>query len=159
MDSTGRSVISVLTDDHRQVEGLLVRLRDASDPEERRRVLDEVTTAMVQHAAGEETVLYPAVREALPYGVINVEKEIAVHVEIKEALWNLEETDAAGSGFEALVTDLIAKVHQSVVNEENGVFPWFAQCVGERELIELGARVQALRETRPGRASDVGPAE
>jgi hypothetical protein len=159
MDSTERSVISVLTDDHRQVEELLVRLRDTTDPEERRRLLDEVTTAMVQHAAGEETVLYPAVREALPHGAIDLEKEIAAHVRIKEVLWNLEKTDAVGSEFEALVTDLIAEVHQVIVNEEDGVFAWFAERVGERELIGLGARVQALRETRPGRASDVGPVE
>jgi hemerythrin superfamily protein len=145
MDLTERSVISLLTRDHRQVEELLGRLQAASDQEERRRLLDEVTAEVVQHAVAEETYLYQALREAIPSGAVDIEKEIAAHAKIKNLLQELEKTDAAGPGFEPLVAKLIAEVHRDIVNEEYAVFPWFAEWVDEVKLAELGDQVKALR--------------
>jgi hemerythrin superfamily protein len=145
MDLTERSVISLLTRDHRQVEELLGRLQAASDPEERRRLLDEVTAEVVQHAVAEETYLYQALREAIPSGAVDIEKEIAAHTKIKNLLQELEKTDAAGPEFEPLVTKLIAEVHRDIVNEEYAVFPWFAEWGDEVKLADLGDQVKAIR--------------
>jgi hemerythrin superfamily protein len=156
MDSTERSVISVLTRDHRQIEELLARLQTATDPEECRRLIDEVTTEVVQHADAEEMYLYQTVREAIPDGAVNIEKEIAAHVKIKEVLEELKRTNVADPKFKALLTELIAAVHQDIINEEHSVFPWFAQWVDEIKLEELGDQVQALRNKAPASTPDDG---
>jgi hemerythrin-like domain-containing protein len=144
-DPTERSVISALTRDHRHIQELLGRLRAATDPGERRRLLDEVATEIVQHEDAEEKYLYEVVRGAIPPGAIDIPKQIEAHVTIKAVLEELSRTDTAREEFDRLVSELSAEVDQNILNEENSVFTWLAQWVDERTLAELGDEIQALR--------------
>jgi hemerythrin-like domain-containing protein len=151
VDSTERSVISALIRDHRQIEELLARLQTATDPGERHKLLDEVTTAIVQHADAEDKYVYDVLRGAIPRGAIDIDKQVAAHLNIKTMLEELNErSDAASGEFEQLVTALIAEVRQNIVNEEHGVFAWLVQWVDESTLAELGDQVQALRHQGVG---------
>jgi hemerythrin superfamily protein len=147
VDSSDRSVISALTRDHRQIEAMLARLQTATEPEERRKLLDEVTTEIVHHADAEDKYLYRVVRGAIPREAIDIDKQIAAHVKIKTMLEELNEcSDAANREFAPLVSELIAEVHQNIVNEEHGVFAWLVQWVDESTLAEIGDQVEALRK-------------
>jgi hypothetical protein len=149
VDLIERSVISALTRDHRQIEERLARLQGATDPEERRRLLGEVTTEIVQHADAEDRYLYRVVREAIPRGAIDiavdVEKQIEAHAKVKAMVEGLERIDVTGGEFERLVTELAAEIHQNIVDEEHSVFAWLVQWVDESTLAELGDEVQTLR--------------
>jgi hemerythrin-like domain-containing protein len=147
VDSRDRSVISALTRDHRQIEEMLARLQTATEPEERRKLLDEVTTGIVHHADAEDKYLYRVVRGAIPRGAIDVDQQIAAHTRIKTMLEELNErSDAPNDEFAPLVSELIAEVHQNIVNEEHGVFAWLVQWVDESTLAEIGDQVEALRK-------------
>jgi hemerythrin superfamily protein len=145
VDSTGRSVVSTLTRDHRHIEELLTGLQTATDPADRRRLLDEVTTEMVQHAEAEEKYLYEVVRSAIPRGAIDIENQIEAHARIKAVLGEMQRTDAGQDEFDRLIAELIAEVSQNILNEENSVFAWLTQWVDERTLAELGDEIEALR--------------
>jgi hemerythrin superfamily protein len=146
MDSTDRSVISALKRDHRQIEQLLARLQAAADPETRRRLRDGVTGAMVQHADAEDKYLYPVIRSALPRGAMDIEKQIRAHAKVKEMLEDLKRADVAGCEFEQLVMEIIAEVHQNILDEEDGVFAWLVQWVDENTLAALGDEMQMHKE-------------
>jgi hemerythrin-like domain-containing protein len=140
-------VISALTRDHRQIEEMLARLQTATEPVERRKLLEDVTTGIVHHADAEDKYLYRVVRGAIPRGAIDVDQQIAAHTRIKTMLEELNErSDAPNAEFAALVSELIAEVHQNIVNEEHGVFAWLVQWVDESTLAEIGDQVEALRK-------------
>lgn len=145
VDSTERSVVSALTRDHRHIEELLARLHTTTDPADRRTLLDEVTTEIVQHADAEEKYLYEIVRSAIPRGAIDIENQIEAHVRIKAVLGAMQRTDAGQAEFDRLMAELIAEVRQNILNEEHSVFAWLTQWVDERTLAELGDEIKALR--------------
>jgi hemerythrin superfamily protein len=145
VDPTERSVVSALTRDHRHIEELLTRLQTATDAADRRRLLYEVSTEIVQHADAEEKYLYDVVRGAIPHGAVDIEKQIEAHAKIKVMLGELQRTDAGREEFDRLVAELITRVHQNILNEENSVFAWLTQWVDERTLAELGDEIEALR--------------
>src|SRR4051794_40574333 len=134
MDSTKRSVISALTRDHRQIERLLALLQAATDPEERRLLRRQVTVVIIQHADAEDNDLYRVLREAIPRGAIDIEKQIAAHLKIKLMLDELMGTDVAGCEFKQLVDGLVAEIQQNILTEEASVFPWLVQWVDENTL-------------------------
>jgi hemerythrin-like domain-containing protein len=149
MDSTERSVISVLTRDHRHIQELLGTLRAAGDPPEHRRIRARLRLEMVRHFVAEETYLYPAVGRAVPCRAIDTAKQVAAHTRIETIVNELERTDAEGPALVALVNELTAQAHQHFLNEEYGVFPWLAQSVSDRELIDLGEEVREFEDTAP----------
>lgn len=146
VDSSERSVISALTRDHRRIQDMLVRLRAATAPDERRRLLDEVSAEIVHHADAEEKYLYEVVRNSVPRGAVDIDGQFAAHGKIKAVLGELTRTECSGAGFDRLLARLTAEVHQNIVHEETSVFAWLVQWVDERTLAELGDEIQALRE-------------
>lgn len=63
--ATARDAIAVLKADHRDVEKLFKEFERTGDTayKTRRKLVDRMITALSQHAAIEEEVLYPAARE------------------------------------------------------------------------------------------------
>jgi hemerythrin-like domain-containing protein len=143
--STERSVVSALMREHRHIEELLTRLRAAADPADRRALLDEVTTAMVQHTDAEEKYLYAVVREAIPRGAIDIETQVEAHARIMAVLGEMQRSDAGDEEFRRLTAELVAEVRQNILDEETSVFAWLTQWVDERTLAEIGDEIEALR--------------
>ena len=70
-------LISVLTEDHQELNGLLLELEVLSGGEHLQRVLtDQLIIESVRHAVAEECYLYPLYRTRVPGG-----QEIAEYVE------------------------------------------------------------------------------
>jgi hemerythrin superfamily protein len=64
----GTDVVDELTTDHKEALGLLDRALSASEPEERRDLVDTAISEVVRHAVAEEMYVYPAMREHLRTG-------------------------------------------------------------------------------------------
>ncbi|TDB74384.1 hemerythrin domain-containing protein [Actinomadura sp. KC216] len=152
-----RDVIQVLTHDHREVEEMFDELSEATDPDARRRIVNDITIELVRHSVAEEMYLYPAVRELVPGGDELADKEISEHAEVERILKELERADPAHDSFGTLVRRLIDDVSAHVREEEGEMFPRLADNAGSEELLALGKQVESAKRTAPTRPHPSAP--
>ncbi|WP_188194779.1 hemerythrin domain-containing protein [Nonomuraea sp. SYSU D8015] len=158
MAENRRSVIEILTQDHREVEDMFTQLTAETDPEKRRRIADDVTIELVRHAIAEEMHLYPAVRRHVPDGDAIADKELSDHAEIERVLKELEKMDTAtGADFDTLVRRLVEDVTSHVRDEESNLFPALARHATPDDLLELGKKVESAKAKAPTRPHPSAP--
>ncbi|WP_329249116.1 hemerythrin domain-containing protein [Actinoallomurus sp. NBC_01490] len=151
MDSDDRSLISVLTRDHRRIANLLARLvrRD----EDRRQLVDELTVEVMRHIAAEDLYLYPVAREVFPVAreaivdcVIDFSHHKDIDVRVEQILADLAEAEPDSNSFDALVTKLVAEGSRVILHEELAVFPWLARYGDRQTLVELGDVIKSFED-------------
>jgi hemerythrin-like domain-containing protein len=143
-----RDVISLLIQDHREVDELLVRLEELADEEpdagergEARAVAGQVITELTGHWAAERRYLYPLVRERVPGGVAIAERDTAEQAEVEDDLRELHRLDPAQHEFWGRVAVLTDRVRAHVRDEEIELFPLVRDAVPRKVLVELACRV------------------
>lgn len=146
----GRSIISVLTDEHLQLEALSAELVDAWPP--RRDLTDVVTAAVSKHLSAEEQYLYPAVRALLPDGERIVEDEIDRDTSLLRQLAVLDEAEPESQSYHDLTEAVDAEIlrHGQICARE--IFPRLSELASEADLIRLGNRIEIAEEAAPTRA-------
>ncbi|HSJ51659.1 MAG TPA: hemerythrin domain-containing protein [Actinomycetota bacterium] len=149
--------VALLKQDHRTVEELFRRYESMDDGEERTEIVRQFTRELSVHAAIEEQVLYPEVKDVLPQGRSMAEEAIQEHQEAKEALADLERMDATDPGFDRKVRTLIADVRHHVEEEENEMLPRLASAVPASTLDELGEKMERAKGTAPTRPHPHAP--
>jgi hemerythrin superfamily protein len=152
-----RDVVEVLTHDHREVEEMFGELTGTTAPDERRRVVDDITIELVRHAVAEEMYLYPAVRRHVPDGDAIADKEISDHSEIEQALKDLENIAATDADFNTVTRRLSDDVLEHVRDEENTLFPLLAEHTSQEDLLKLGQQVQTAKKVAPTRPHPSAP--
>lgn len=150
--------ISLTIQDHRTAEDLFSRFEGTDDPAEKRRVMDKVIEELSVHAAIEEEVLYPPMRE-LPGGDDLVEEAIEEHLEAKVALAVLGKLQPDDPAFDEKAAELIADVRHHVEEEESDLLPKMKEAVGEQRLEELGRQLEEAKSRAPTRPSPEDLAE
>ena len=150
-------MIDVLTHDHREVEDMFGKLTEAADPDERRRVADEITIELVRHSVAEEQYLYPAVREHVPGGDAIADRELSDHAEVENLLKELGKADLGSGDFAALTGQLIRTVNAHVQDEEHALFPALAGHASPADLRRLGEQVQIAKDKAPTRPHPAAP--
>jgi len=131
-ETTGRNVIDVLSEQHRDLLALCDRL--GSDP----RVTDVLVAELSRHLSAEEQYLYPAIRSVVPGGEDLVERELA---EDHQLLLMMKNPDK----------DLVSAVRRHVAADAEELFPVLAEMVSIDDLIRLGNRVETTEEAAPTR--------
>ena len=149
MGDTARSVIDVIIEDHREVEGLFHQLDTAADTTELRRVTDQIITELVQHSVAEEEYLYPAFRAHLEGGDELADHEISEHAEAEKIMKQLESMDAGDDQFRPVLDKLISEVRHHMRDEEEDALPRLAEACTPSQLAELGAQVENAKRTAP----------
>ncbi|MGH3367684.1 MAG: hemerythrin domain-containing protein [Nocardioidaceae bacterium] len=147
-----RSVVEVLTEDHREVEQLFNQARSAVDGATRRDIANKIIAELVRHAVAEKQHLYPAIREHLPDGVRRADQEMSEHARAEEKLKGLETVRGDDPQMQALLDDLETDVAGHVRKEEQELFPELVERVTPTVLVDLGddvMRAEALAPTRP----------
>jgi hemerythrin-like domain-containing protein len=162
-----RDMISVLTQDHRDVEELFVRLeelantRDTPDTSgeraEARQIADQVITELSRHWAAEERHLYPALREYVPACLPLADLEVAEHAKAERNLKSLDWLDPDDEEFWIRVEVLIAVIRAHTQIEEEELFPRLRAAVPREELIDLGGKVERTEHTGPTRPHPAVP--
>jgi hemerythrin superfamily protein len=150
-------VIELLEHDHREVEQMFTEYEQATDPQERRTVVDKIIIELVRHSEAEEQAVYPVIREKLDNGKTVIEKEIAEHSQAERLMKQLDGMDPGNPEFGVLVGQLKTAVQAHVAEEENDVFPLFRQTVSADELDKLGTTVQALKKIVPTHPHPMAP--
>ncbi|MGK4585255.1 hemerythrin domain-containing protein [Kitasatospora sp. HPMI-4] len=149
----GGDILEELTADHRGVEVQFSRISGLPlGDDERKEIIDKVTTALVRHSVVEETHLYPVVRRVLPDGDAIVREELADHAGVEDLLWQLSRLSATSAGFDRLGARLAEQVTGHAHAEEAQLFPALRGTVEADELESLGAMARDTKErarTRP----------
>lgn len=134
-------LISVLTEDHRDIQQLITELEYLLDFERLRRSVTELMIAeMVRHAVAEEAYLYPVARARLPQGRLVVEQEIAGHEELEQILRQLGRPDQTRAEFSFHLSRLNAVARPHTQAEEDELFPLLARHLSLAELVDLGQK-------------------
>jgi hemerythrin superfamily protein len=155
--------ISLLKDDHRTVERLFKRFEKTGDRAlvDRRRIVNEIIRELSIHAEIEETIFYPAVREAVPPTEDMVLESLEEHHVVKWVLSELDGMAPDAERFEAKVTVMMENVRHHVKEEESDLFPKVRRALSRKALDEIGeamGRAKAVVPTRPHpRSPDTPP--
>ena len=157
--TTTTNAISVLKQDHKNVEELFHRFESLSENavKEKARIRDKVLEQLSVHGELEEQVLYPAIRAKLPEQETLVLEALEEHHMMKLALSELEKVQPGHERFEAKFTVLMENVRHHVQEEEDDLFPQVRDGFTNEELNELGERIEELRPNVPTRPHPLSP--
>ncbi len=151
--------IAMLRADHREVERLFKQFEKAG-PEAhstRREVVDKILKELSVHAAIEEQVFYPAVREAVPDAEDEVLESLEEHHIVKWTLSELESMDPEDERFVPKTTVLMESVRHHVEEEEGELFPKVREVLKRKALTELGEAMEKAKKVAPTRPHPRAP--
>jgi hemerythrin superfamily protein len=152
------NAIELIKQDHDVVEGLFRRWEEASSgPADRRELVETIIRELSVHAAIEEQVLYPMMRQALPDGDRLVEEALQEHQEAKEALAALDRRGPDDADFEPEVDSLVKDVRHHVQEEEGELLPKLESALSRDRLEDLGGKLEAAKEGAPTRPHPYAP--
>ncbi|MFL5796893.1 MAG: hemerythrin domain-containing protein [Actinomycetota bacterium] len=150
----------LLEQDHREVEGLFDQFESsAGDTDRKGQIANQIIRELSIHAAIEEEVFYPAVRDAIADGEGIVEHSLEEHQEVKELLSELESMDPGDPGFHQKMEKVISDVKEHVEEEEGEMFPKFREAISATQLEEIGAKLEKAKEKAPTRPHPHAPNE
>jgi hemerythrin superfamily protein len=156
-----RTVLDVLADDHRRVEGMFVELEGlatATDVESLRRrkdLTELVTEELVRHSVAEEAEVYPRIRERID--VAEADRLTEEQAEAERTMKQLESLLPDKTDFDEQLTALIREIREHVAEEEQQAFPQLREAFSEDELVEMGEKVEAVKKRAPTRPHPAAP--
>ena len=140
-----QDAISLLKADHKKVKALLEALEKTTQRAEKRRVtlLDQIESELTVHTNIEETIFYPAFRDAVKK---KDDREmyfeaLEEHHVVKLVLPELKATDPSSEPFAAKAKVLKELVTHHAGEEEREMFPAAKRVMDKAELQQLGARM------------------
>jgi hemerythrin superfamily protein len=150
---TNDNLISVITQDHREVEAVFQELESGEGtPEHRRDLADHVIAELVRHSVAEEEYMYPAAREALEGGDELADHELEEHAEAEKLMKQLDGLDPTDPRFDELLGTLMAEIRHHIEEEESDLLPKLEAACSEEQLRDLGEKVvraKAMAPTHP----------
>jgi hemerythrin superfamily protein len=153
--------ITLLKQDHKAVEKLFKQFEKTTAPAEQRKLAQRIVKELSVHAAIEEMVFYPAIRERVPDVEDTVLESLEEHYIVKWVLHELEDMKPDHERFKAKMTVMIESVRHHVEEEESELFPEVRKVIKRKELTELGEALEKAKKTAPTsphpRAPDTPP--
>lgn len=154
--------ISVLMEDHREVEAMFTELQslsgtDKATLERKGKLAEEVVIELVRHSVAEEEYLYPTAREVLPDGAALADHEINEHTEAERTMKALEGMSPDNIEFDSTVRTLITQVTTHVEEEEGTLFPRLREACSADQLREMGEKIEMAKKMAPTRPHPSSP--
>ena len=157
------NAITLLKNDHQTVEDLFKRFEKLGPRavKTKQDVTERIVRELSIHAAIEEMVFYPAIREAVEKGDTDtmVLEALEEHHVLKWVLWELDRMGPADERFDPKVTVLMENVRHHVKEEEKDLFPQVNKIFGRAQLDELGQAMARLKKTAPTHPHPKAPDE
>jgi len=151
--ATTDSLISIITQDHHEVEAVFQELESGQGtPEHRRNLADHVIAELVRHSVAEEEYMYPAARAALEGGDELADHELEEHAEAEKLMKELDGLDATDPRFDELLSRLMSEIRHHIEEEESDLLPKLQAACSEEQLRDLGeqvVRAKAMAPTHP----------
>ena len=140
----GVDALQLLKEDHRAVEKLFAEFESAHKPERKEGIARKICSELTVHAKLEETIFYPAVREALPEEQDLLDEAAVEHASLKWLISQVETEHCESKFYDAKVTVLKEYVKHHVKEEEKSMFPKIRK--SDMDTRELGQKLQTKKE-------------
>jgi hemerythrin superfamily protein len=137
-----KDAISLLTQDHREVEALFDRFESGSGAKTRLKIAQDICASLRLHARAEEEIFYPAAREAIDESDLVDEAEVE-HDTAKYLMERIESGELDEDGLRAHVMVLKEYVAHHVEEEEQELFKQVRDT--DLDLAALGEEIEALK--------------
>jgi hemerythrin superfamily protein len=134
--------IDLLKNDHDSVKDLFDRFKKADDRRSKAKIAGQALTELQIHAALEEEIFYPAVRQRVGEDIMNEADE--EHHVAKVLIAELEEMDGRGDHFDAKFNVLAENVRHHIKEEESEMLPKAQRL--DIDFVKLGQRMLRRRE-------------
>src|SRR5436305_1435867 len=142
-----RDAIQVLTDDHREVEGLFQKVEGGAAGNED--VVAKIVRELSIHDAIERELLSAAVRKHISsQGDELAEHSLDEHEKVARLLADIEDADDAVRQDE-LLRELIPDVKSHVKEEEEQIFPGLRTAMSAPDLADLGSKLVEAKGKAP----------
>jgi hemerythrin superfamily protein len=142
-----RDVADLIRADHRRVEELFGELESGTG--DRRSIVKQIIDELTAHAAAEEQIVYPAIRDMVPGGGKMADEALSEHEAMKTAMATLQDADPNDRGYEQNLRNLIREVREHVPEEEMQLLPALKQVIGEDKMEELCGLFDQVKGTIP----------
>ncbi|HVU75025.1 MAG TPA: hemerythrin domain-containing protein [Mycobacteriales bacterium] len=154
-----RDAIAVLTADHRTVDQLFTKLERTGDgaKKERADLAEQIVRELSIHAAIEELVFYPTVRQLNKDIESMVLESLEEHHVVKWICDELHGMKPDAERFTAKATVLKETVQHHVEEEESDLFPKVRKAMDVDALTELGERLEQAKVSAPTRPHPKAP--
>ena len=151
--------ITLLKNDHREVEKLFKAFEKAGDnaTATKKKTVAKIIEALSVHAAIEETIFYPAVRNEIEDTESEVLEALEEHHIVKWVLSELDGMEPSDERYDAKVTVLMENVRHHVEEEEQDLFPDVRATLGRKRLGEIGDAMEKAKRTAPKRPHPRSP--
>jgi hemerythrin superfamily protein len=147
--------ISLLTADHRMVEGLFSEVEGQAEPDHD--VVNRIVKALSVHDAIEKEFLYPTVKQRLDTGTELADHSISEHDEVAKTLVTVDKAKSGSEDLTGALATLIQLVRTHVGEEENQIFPALRNVMSAAELEELGETLATAKDIAPTRPHPHAP--
>jgi len=155
------NAITLLKADHHTVEQLFDDITSTKARSKKQSLIKKIIKELSIHAAIEEQVFYPAVRDAVHEAEAQVLEALEEHHIVKWVLSELEKMSPDDERFDAKVKVLCETVTRHVKEEEGKLFKMARETMNKKALDELGRALEAAKKVAPThphpRAPDAPP--
>ena len=146
--ANGDDAIELLTQDHRDVKKLFSTFRkmvdDDAPSQERQDIAVQICEALTAHAAVEEEIFYPALREASADSTDELDEAEVEHASVKDLIAQIQDMDPDDELYNAKVKVLGEYVTHHVQEEEQEMFPKAKKA--KLDMDALGSQLQARKD-------------
>lgn len=144
-NSKANNAIAMLTADHREVEELFEQFEKLTDRAKARKkkIADQICTALTVHTQIEEEIFYPSVREEIGEAADLLDEAEVEHASAKDLVMQIQEMDPDDELYDAKVKVLSEQIAHHVEEEEKELFPKVKK--SELDLDALGEEM-AMRK-------------
>lgn len=140
-----KDAIDLLKQDHREVEALFREFESSDDDARKVELAETICAELTVHAEIEETIFYPAAREALPEDKQDLVAEATVeHTSLKNLIADIDGSSPRDELFDANVKVLSEYVKHHVREEETELMPAVRRT--DIDLEALGERLTERKE-------------
>jgi len=150
------NAFELLKQDHKKVSGIFEKLEPTTERgvKTREELFAQLKQELDIHARIEETIFYPAIKEAKETKDITLEA-YEEHNVVKQLLAELDELSKDDETWGAKLKVLKENVEHHVEEEEGEMFPSAREVLSPEQIEELGTRMEASKKEQP-KASAAG---
>jgi hemerythrin superfamily protein len=153
--------IALLKQDHKTVERLFKEFeklqKRGGTAAEKKKVVSSIIKELSVHAAIEEEIFYPDVREQDSDSEDTVLESLEEHHIVKWTCSELQKMSPTDERYDAKVTVLMESVRHHVKEEETELFPEVRKALGRKTLAEMGERLEKLKTKVPKKPTPRAP--
>jgi hemerythrin superfamily protein len=134
----------MIRQDHKKVEGLFKKFEQTKGSQAKRRLAENAMAELEVHAALEEEIFYPAVKNEVDDGSSMVQEAIEEHQTVKQLIGELKRMEEADEEFESQFSQLMENVQHHVEEEESEMLPKVEE--SELDLNSLGQQMAQRKQ-------------